>query len=438
MTRIFNGNDISQLFIAGFGLEGTILCTVLDLRRLLGNEMQITVLTDACRGMGNIFNAAADQAKVDNMLRMHCTLSESYNIAVPEELRKNNFKKKTRTRMLTIGSLANKALLESRLKVGAVNVNPPLHRAVLRGNLDEVRRILKIQLLVETGSRSSGSLSQQEIDTMIMQQDCFGNSAVVLACQISDNPIIAYQILAILLSRCSEHTLPLAINTAGCSDLTPLMHAVVQQNHKMVELLLWKGATVDTQKVADCGKNVLAFALSTTSPNFDRAINIANTLITRVIRAHTFETNEAPVDSDADTDDHHFVAFTREEEGFHEVDHSAVEKAISYLSELFVQPDTRGWSCIHHAAKTDFLSHLSLVPFGAHPGIRVKLKLTLASIHPRNVIYHRTHTHVHMFFLTHRRTRLQSFSITLVLKRTSTVTATSASGRQLRKRKIWK
>ena len=52
-------------------------------------------------------------------------------------------------------------------------------------------------------------------------------------------------------------------NTPGWSDMTPLMHAVVQQNHRMVELLLWKGATVDTQRVAACGKNVLAFALST-------------------------------------------------------------------------------------------------------------------------------------------------------------------------------
>ena len=436
VTRIFGANDISQLFIAGFGLEGTILCTVLDLRRILGNKLQITVLTDACRGMGNIFNAAADQAKVDNMLRMHCTLSESYNIAVPEELRKNNFKKKTRTRMLTIGSLANKALLESRLKVGAVNVNPPLHRAVLRGNLDEVRRILKIQLLVETGSRSSGSLSQQEIDTMIMQQDCFGNSAVVLACQISHNPTIAYQILAILLSWCSDHTLPLATNTAGWSDMTPLMHAVVQQNHNMVELLLWNGATVDTQKVAACGKNVLAFALSTSSADFDRAINIANTLITRVIRVHTFEAKEAPVDSDANAGDN-FGAFAREEEGFSEVDQSDADKAINCLSQLFVQPDNRGWSCIHHASKTDFLSHLSLVPFGAYPGIRANLNLTLTLVYPCESFAFTfalsTTTHLHSSAPTHSHQSLR-MSLAWKLK----ITLTSTSGRQLRKRIIWK
>ena len=56
--------------------------------------------------------------------------------------------------------------------------------------------------------------------------------------------------------------------------MTPLMHAVVQQNQKMVELLLWKGATVDTQKVAACGKNVLAFALSITCQNVVKIFHV--------------------------------------------------------------------------------------------------------------------------------------------------------------------
>ena len=394
INRIFHGNDITNIFIAGFGFEGTILRTVLDLRRLLGNEMQITVLTDACCSMGNIYNAAADQAKVDNMLRMYCNLSESYNIAVPDELRKltDDSKKKKKKRVLKMGSLASKALQESRTKFATMDVVPPLHKAVLRGNVDEVRRMLKEQSSMGTGALTPNSPSQREIDSMIMKHDCFGNSAVVLACQVSHNPIVAYQILSILLSRCSNHILPLATNIPGWADMTPLMHAVVQQNHRMVELLLWKGATVDSQKVATCGKNVLAFALSTMSPDFERAINIANTLITRVIRAHTFEADEVTVNSNGDSEDK-FAAFAREEQGFDMVDQRAVEKAINYLADLFVQPDTRGWSCIHHAAKTDFLSRLSLVPFGAHPGTRANLNLVYC-LCPHNRYY--THTHAHL------------------------------------------
>ena len=439
LIRIFHGNDISQLFIAGFGLESAILRTVLKIiriRRLLGNEMQITVLTDACRSMGNIFNAAANQAKVDSMLRIYCTLKESYNIAVPAGLRKqksDSKKKKGKRALLPIASLANNAVLDSRLKIDVVDIIPPLHRAVSHGNLDEVRRIVKAH---SSGTLSPDSPDRTVIDTMIMKQDCFGNSAVVLACQISHNPTIAYQILAILLSWCSDHTLPLATNTAGWSDMTPLMHAVVQQNHNMVELLLWNGATVDTQKVAACGKNVLAFALSTSSADFDRAINIANTLITRVIRVHTFEAKEVPVDSDANAGDN-FGAFAREEEGFSEVDQSDADKAINCLSQLFVQPDNRGWSCIHHASKTDFLSHLSLVPFGAYPGIRANLNLTLTLVYPCESFAFTfalsTTTHLHSSAPTHSHQSLR-MSLAWKLK----ITLTSTSGRQLRKRIIWK
>ena len=71
--------------------------------------------------------------------------------------------------------------------------------------------------------------------------------------------------------------------------MTPLMHAVIRQDHRMVELLLWKGATVDIHRVGACGKNVLALALSTVSSDLNCAINIANALISKVLRVHTFE-----------------------------------------------------------------------------------------------------------------------------------------------------